>query len=185
VTVTPDYKFRASRKLKDEFDNGEEYFRVNGGEIWLPKNSDLRPNREFLEWHSEAVFRGGRSRMAVHLDSGVQLRRGREIVTDIFSAFGDLRETRLTGALGFLVAKAPYAFGRLFLNGSSISEDVMIEEPEDQSRYDVVIRTKTRLIVIEAKLGILVFETIEKCLRARAPRTLSLRFGPISRRPRR
>jgi putative restriction endonuclease len=58
VTVTPDYKFRASRKLKDEFDNGEEYFRVNGGEIWLPKNSDLRPNREFLEWHSEAVFRG-------------------------------------------------------------------------------------------------------------------------------
>ena len=82
-----------------------------------------------------------------------KLRRGREIVTDIFSAFGDLRETRLTGALGFLVAKAPYAFGRLFLNGSSISEDVMIEEPEDQSRYDVVIRTKTRLIVIEAKLG--------------------------------
>src|SRR5207249_11123186 len=29
VTITPDYKFRASRKLKDDFDNGEEYFQFN------------------------------------------------------------------------------------------------------------------------------------------------------------
>ena len=58
VTVTPDYKFRASRKLKDEFDNGEEYFRLDGNSIWLPKASDAKPNREFLEWHSDTVFRG-------------------------------------------------------------------------------------------------------------------------------
>jgi putative restriction endonuclease len=57
VTITPDYKFRASRKLKDDFDNGEEYFRLNDSSIWLPKNSDCRPNREFLEWHSDTVFR--------------------------------------------------------------------------------------------------------------------------------
>ena len=30
VTITPDYKFRASRKLKDDFDNGEEYLRLQG-----------------------------------------------------------------------------------------------------------------------------------------------------------
>jgi len=58
VTVTPDYKFRASRKLKDDFDNGEEYFRLNGNNIWLPRPSDAKPNREFLEWHSDTVFRG-------------------------------------------------------------------------------------------------------------------------------
>ena len=57
VTVTPDYKFRASRKLKDDFNNGEEYFRLNGNSIWLPKASDAKPNREFLEWHSDTVFR--------------------------------------------------------------------------------------------------------------------------------
>jgi putative restriction endonuclease len=28
VTITPDYKFRASRKLKGDFDNGEEYVRL-------------------------------------------------------------------------------------------------------------------------------------------------------------
>ncbi|HWP57632.1 MAG TPA: HNH endonuclease [Candidatus Acidoferrales bacterium] len=58
VTVTPDYKFRASRKLKDDFDNGEDYFRLNGTGIWLPRDPDSRPNREFLVWHSDTVFRG-------------------------------------------------------------------------------------------------------------------------------
>jgi putative restriction endonuclease len=58
VTVTPDYKFHASRRLKDDFHNGEEYLGLNGSSIWLPKASDSRPNREFLEWHSDTVFRG-------------------------------------------------------------------------------------------------------------------------------
>ena len=58
VTITPDYKFRASRRLKDEFHNGEEYFRLNGSPIWLPRNSDSCPNREFLQWHSDTLFRG-------------------------------------------------------------------------------------------------------------------------------
>ena len=57
VTVTPDFKFRASRKLKDDFHNGEEYFRLNGTGIWLPHDTDSRPNREFLEWHGDTVFR--------------------------------------------------------------------------------------------------------------------------------
>lgn len=52
VTVTSDYNFRASRRLKDDFHNGEEYFRQNGSSIWLLKTVDARPNREFLEWHS-------------------------------------------------------------------------------------------------------------------------------------
>jgi putative restriction endonuclease len=57
VTVTPDNKFRASRKLKEDFDNGEEYFRLQGNTIWLPKNSDFQPKREFLEWHSDTIFK--------------------------------------------------------------------------------------------------------------------------------
>jgi putative restriction endonuclease len=57
VTITPDYKFHASRKLKDDFDNGEDYLRLNGTGIWLPPDSDSRPKREFLEWHSDTVFR--------------------------------------------------------------------------------------------------------------------------------
>jgi putative restriction endonuclease len=58
VTITPDYKFRASRKLKDDFNNGEDYFRFDDSPIWLPRESDCRPKREFLEWHSDTIFRG-------------------------------------------------------------------------------------------------------------------------------
>ncbi len=39
--------FRVSRKLKDNLDNGEDYFRLQGSTIWLPRDSDNRPNREF------------------------------------------------------------------------------------------------------------------------------------------
>ena len=58
VTVTPDHKFRASPKLKEEFHNGEEYFQLQDNKLWLPSNPTDRPNREFLEWHSDTVFRG-------------------------------------------------------------------------------------------------------------------------------
>jgi HNH endonuclease len=57
VTVTPDYRFRVSRLLKEEFDNGEPYYPLAGQEIWLPGRTEERPRRELLEWHSDTVFR--------------------------------------------------------------------------------------------------------------------------------
>ena len=36
VTVTPDFQFRVSRRLKQDFDNGEHYFKLNGHQIWVP-----------------------------------------------------------------------------------------------------------------------------------------------------
>ena len=57
VTVAPDYRFLASRKLKSDFDNGEEYLQLTGSKLWLPKRSEDRPNGEFLEWHADVVFR--------------------------------------------------------------------------------------------------------------------------------
>ncbi len=58
VTVTPDHRFRVSRKLKDDFKNGEPYFPLDGHSIWLPPESTSRPRREFLEWHADTVFKG-------------------------------------------------------------------------------------------------------------------------------
>ena len=57
VTVTPDYRVRVSRRLKTDFDNGEPYYPFHEQEIWLPSEPRNRPNREFLEWHAETVFR--------------------------------------------------------------------------------------------------------------------------------
>ena len=57
VTVTPDYRVRISRRLKDDFDNGEPYYPLDKQEIWRPADPILRPSREFLEWHSDTMFR--------------------------------------------------------------------------------------------------------------------------------
>jgi putative restriction endonuclease len=58
VTVTHDHRCRVSRKLKDDFHNGEEYMQLAGSELWLPRATEDRPNREFLEWHADTSFRG-------------------------------------------------------------------------------------------------------------------------------
>ena len=57
VTVTPDAKFRVSRRLKDDFDNGEPYFPLDGSSIWLPAQPEAQPDKEILEWHVDTVFR--------------------------------------------------------------------------------------------------------------------------------
>jgi putative restriction endonuclease len=58
VTITPDYQFRASRRLRTEFQNGEEYFAMEGRDLWLPTRTEDRPSREFLEWHNDLAFLG-------------------------------------------------------------------------------------------------------------------------------
>jgi putative restriction endonuclease len=56
VTVTPDGRFLVSRRLKDDFDNGEPYMPFNGQKIWMPGEPEGQPSREGLEWHSDTVF---------------------------------------------------------------------------------------------------------------------------------
>lgn len=58
VTVTPDHRFLVSRRLKDDFENGEPYFPYHGQGIWVPSRHDLRPRRDSLQWHADSVFRG-------------------------------------------------------------------------------------------------------------------------------
>ena len=58
VTVSPDLQFRVSQRLKADFDNGENYFRLQGTEIWVPPHVRDQPGREVLEWHADTVFLG-------------------------------------------------------------------------------------------------------------------------------
>jgi len=58
VTVTPDYRFRVSRDLADDFHNGREYGRFAGRAITVPHALLDQPDRELLDWHSAEVFRG-------------------------------------------------------------------------------------------------------------------------------
>ncbi len=56
VTVTPDGRFLVSRRLKDDFDNGEPYLPFHGQRIWLPGDPASQPNR--LAWHGDVRFLG-------------------------------------------------------------------------------------------------------------------------------
>ncbi|MBN9492886.1 HNH endonuclease [bacterium] len=57
VTVTPDFRFEVSRRLKDEFDNGQTYYDLAGRELTVPSTANARPSVEALRWHAENVFR--------------------------------------------------------------------------------------------------------------------------------
>jgi putative restriction endonuclease len=58
VTVTPEHKFLVSRRLKEDFDNGEPYYPLSGQRTWLPGRYEDQPSREFLEWHGDARYLG-------------------------------------------------------------------------------------------------------------------------------
>ena len=58
VTVTPDYRVQVSRRLRDDFHNGEQYLRLTGSSIWVPPSQTDRPKRELLEWHADTKYLG-------------------------------------------------------------------------------------------------------------------------------
>ena len=58
VTVTPEYRVEVSRRIKEEFENGREYYSSHGKQIVLPDAPNLRPTEDFLRWHNQNVFIG-------------------------------------------------------------------------------------------------------------------------------
>ena len=58
ITVTSDYQFEVSNRIKEEFENGHEYYSRHGKSLTLPDDPSARPSAEFLTWHNEKVFAG-------------------------------------------------------------------------------------------------------------------------------
>jgi putative restriction endonuclease len=58
VTVTPDFRFEVSRKIKEEYENGRHYYALHGTEIEKPKDPKHLPEKATLLWHNETLFRG-------------------------------------------------------------------------------------------------------------------------------
>jgi putative restriction endonuclease len=58
ITVTPDLRIEVSKQLKEEFENGRDYYAMSGRPlIVLPHQVGDKPGREFVEWHNENKFR--------------------------------------------------------------------------------------------------------------------------------
>jgi putative restriction endonuclease len=57
LTVTPNLRVEVSKRIKEEYENGREYYAHHGRQlIVLPQSVKERPSREFLEWHNQSVF---------------------------------------------------------------------------------------------------------------------------------
>jgi len=59
VTVDPDLRFVVSGRIREDYENGREYYRYHGRRLAnLPEAPGERPSREFLDWHNREVFAG-------------------------------------------------------------------------------------------------------------------------------
>jgi putative restriction endonuclease len=59
LTVTKDHHVEASRQMKDDFNNGDEYLDLHGRHlVALPKKEIERPSPEYIEWHQNHVYKG-------------------------------------------------------------------------------------------------------------------------------
>ena len=58
LTVTLDFRVEVSRRIREEFENGRDYYALHGQPLAvLPRHVSARPAPEFLEWH-HGIFKG-------------------------------------------------------------------------------------------------------------------------------
>ena len=57
VTIDPDgYRFVVSKRLKEDYDNGREYYQLHGSQILLPEDSTAWPGVTALKRHNDSVY---------------------------------------------------------------------------------------------------------------------------------
>lgn len=57
ITVTEDCHIEVSKRIKEDYGNGKEYYALHGKElIILPDNMRERPSAQLLRWHNENVY---------------------------------------------------------------------------------------------------------------------------------
>lgn len=59
VTVTPELNIEVSRRIKEEFENGRDYYVLHGKTMQsVPPSIQDRPAQEFIQYHNEQVYAG-------------------------------------------------------------------------------------------------------------------------------
>jgi putative restriction endonuclease len=59
ITVTGRYQVEVSKKIKEEFENGKEYYKSNGENLLiLPNRLMDRPHPSFLDYHNNKIYNG-------------------------------------------------------------------------------------------------------------------------------
>lgn len=59
ITITDDLKVEVSKRIKEEFENGKEYYQYHGNKLAiLPSRSDDKPFADYIDWHNLNVYKG-------------------------------------------------------------------------------------------------------------------------------
>ena len=58
VTLDEDLRVVVGARLREEFDNGRSYYRLQGRRLLAPRERILGPDEQQLAWHREHVFLG-------------------------------------------------------------------------------------------------------------------------------
>jgi putative restriction endonuclease len=59
LTITTDFKIEVSRRIKEEFENGRDYYKYHGNNlITLPSGLMDKPAQKFVDWHNQNVYKG-------------------------------------------------------------------------------------------------------------------------------
>ncbi len=57
LTVTPELRIEVSKRIKEEYENGREYYAHHGQRLAVvPPGTEEQPSQEFLEWHNQNVY---------------------------------------------------------------------------------------------------------------------------------
>jgi putative restriction endonuclease len=57
LTVTPELRVEVSNRIREEFENGKDYYALHGNDLRAPVAPRDRPSASALRWHNESVFR--------------------------------------------------------------------------------------------------------------------------------
>ena len=58
ITVTKDLKIEVSKRIKEEFENGRDYYKYDGKDLSvLPLRNEDKPFGEYVKWHNVNVYK--------------------------------------------------------------------------------------------------------------------------------
>lgn len=58
LTVTPELHLEVSRRIRDDFENGRDYYAMQGRKLWTPDVMGRKPDPTFLRWHNQTRYLG-------------------------------------------------------------------------------------------------------------------------------
>ncbi len=59
LTITNNLKVEVSSRIKEEYQNGKEYYKYHGKDLlYIPNKNFEQPENKYIEWHNSNIYRG-------------------------------------------------------------------------------------------------------------------------------